>query len=529
MAALLSSACGGASPSVTGSKMVHVQEGSLVDGQGRSVRWRGIALSRAGSTAGSSEPSEADYQRIADMGFGSVRLDFELWASTGDAEANALSWLDQQLGWAKSHHLLVVLALSRPSASTPSKCVSDPLWVELEIQEQLAASWQQIARRYADEPSVAGYDLLHEPAPSDDLEQWRTLATRLVTAIREVDREHLLIFEQAQLVACKAVNVQPEQSLTVLDDSNVLYGFEARGPSHFTTQSSSRSAIADGGSYPDELEIGTVDWQRMTFEASDFAVSPVLSPDETDWIQKKHYYSAVKPSISIAQINLRSANNPGTVYFDDLKVEELGPSFDFVRTVVDADLEDATSWFLWQDPRGNATGVKGVSKDGHRGKASVTLTGTTSDANLNNDSPFIFPVKQNHTYRVTGWMKGEHSASTAVSMIGLSLWSYDGDIPLRDSANLAATVQPFVDWGQAHRVPVFVSAFGTSVATFLGHKGGMAWVSDTLNVLDRDQLSFCYDVYRGEDFGIYGDRDRVNQPLVDLFTERLPHAAAAVR
>jgi endoglucanase len=525
---LFCSACGSSRSAAERSRMVHANGSTLIDGGGHEVRLRAVALSSTerGSAVDRIDLTEDDYQRAAEMGFGSVRLDFDPLSSTADAASRSdfFLWLDQQLIWAKRHDLLLVLAGSRGTRSAPSACQTDAFWELGESQDHWLSAWQAIAERYHEEPAVAGYDLLREPAPSADLQQWQTLANRTAGAIREVDPDHLLIFEQAQFVACVSVNLRPVESLATLGDPNVLYAFEARGPTAFTMQSSSRSAIVDGGSYPDELELGTIDWKRMTFESSDFTVAPPLNSEESEWTEKKHYYSAIKPSIVIAQVNLRSAKNRGTVYFDDLIVEELGPSFDFVRTVVDADLEDASSWFLWQDPNVEGTGVKGVSAGGHHGKA-ITLSGTTSEANLNNDPPFIFPVQQNSTYRVTGWMKGEHSDPTAESMIGLSLFSYQGEVPLRNQANLAATMQPFVAWGREHGVPLFVSAFGTSAATFQGEKGGLRWVSDMLDVLDQEALSFCYDAYQGPEFGIYPEPGAPNQPLVDLFAERLPHPA----
>jgi endoglucanase len=527
IAGLLVAGCGSGSPTITRSKMVHVEQGELVDGQGHPVRLQSVALGSAASGEGSSgaaDLTEDDYQRAADMGFRVARLDIDPSAPLD--EQTRVAWLDQQLEWAKSHGLSVVIALTRPTAGAVGDCVPDALWDQNESQDALVAAWRWIAARYPDEPAIVGYDLLHAPSPNSALEQWRALGARLANAIREVDREHLLILEQAQHVACVAVNQSPDESLVALDDQNVLYAFEARGPWTFTTQATSGSAIVDGGSYPSELELGTIDWDRMAFAASDFAVAPVLNPDETNWTQKKHYYSVIKPGIVIAQLNLRSADNLGTVYFDDLKIDELDPNFEFVRTVIDADLEDATTWFLWQADE-HGPGVKGVGSDGHRGKGSVTLTGTTSDANLSNDAPFVFPVRQNYWYRVTGWMKGEHSDPIGASMIGLSLWSYDGALPLRNAANLVAANEPFVAWGREHHVPVFVSAFGTSVDTFEGEKGGLAWVSDMLDVLEQEQLSFCYESYRGADFGIYPDADRANIPLVDLFRQRLARPAGS--
>ncbi len=530
LAGFFGSACG-ESPKAPGSKMLHAESSNLIDGQGRAIRLRVLAFSRMPAVRDellNLDLTEADYRRARDLGFGAVRLDIAAALVTrGVAEPDAapgLAWLDQQLAWAKAYDLLLIIAQTRSDAGTPRECVSDALWDRDDTQDELVASWRLIAERYATEPALAGYDLLHEPSPSHGLDQWQALASRLASAIRELDHAHLLILEQAQRVACKAVNQDPNTSWVSLDDPNVLYAFEARGPWNFTTQSTSGSAVVDGGVYPDELELGTVDWSRMTWEASDFSVAPTLAPDETDWVEKKHYYSAVKPTIRIAQVNLRSESNAGTAYFDDLEIDELDSDFEYVRTVIDADLEDPSTWSLWQDDV-SGPAQKGVGRDGHRGKASITLSDTTSNANLNNEAPFIFPVNQHSTYRVTGWMKGEHSAPTAKSMIGLSLFSYKGDLPLKNAANLAATTQPFVDWGREHQVPLFVSALGTSVATFDGEKGGLTWVSDMLDVLDENQLGFCYDAYRGTDFGIYPEPGRVTQPLVDLFEQRLPHAA----
>ncbi|MET0794009.1 MAG: cellulase family glycosylhydrolase [Polyangiaceae bacterium] len=511
--------------------MIHVDQGTLVDGQGKPIVLRGAVFPSVTSDVDlqlNASLSEEDYQRAAEMGFSLIRLDVEVGAFASTGIESVFPWLDQQLAWAKAHDLSLLLALSWPDSGPARDCSSSALWDSNESQELLVAAWRKIAGQYAAESAIAGYDLVHEPNPSAALDQWQALAARLTSAVRELDREHLLIVEQAQLIACTAVNQHPEDSLFLVDDSNVLYAFEARGPQNFTTQSSHRSLVSDGGSYPDELQLGSIDWQRMTFEASDFAVAPSLNSGETHWTSKKHYWSAINPAIVIAQVNLRSAQNSGTVYFDDLKVEELDPNFDVVRTVIDADLEDAASWFLWQDPNYPATGAKGVSPEHERGKASITLSGTTSEANLSNDAPFVFPVRQDYTYRVTGWMKGEVVGASATSMIGLSLWSYDGDLPLRDPANLVAATQPFVDWGRAHQVPVFVSAFGTSVATFEPGKGGITWVSDMLDVLEQNRLSFCYDAYRGADFGIY-HAGALNQPLVDLFGSRFAVPAANAR
>ena len=71
--------------------------------------------------------------------------------------------------------------------------------MERRYQEQTIQLWQALARRYRNEPVVAGYDLLNEPLPNeyqhrhaDDL---IALYQELTAAIRAVDPNHLIIYE----------------------------------------------------------------------------------------------------------------------------------------------------------------------------------------------------------------------------------------------------------------------------------------------------------------------------------------------
>ena len=63
--------------------------------------------------------------------------------------------------------------------------------------------WQRIARHYANEPTVLGYDLLNEPIPHyPELQRYNgdlvPLYRRIVAAIRQVDRNHVVILGGAQ-------------------------------------------------------------------------------------------------------------------------------------------------------------------------------------------------------------------------------------------------------------------------------------------------------------------------------------------
>jgi endoglucanase len=169
------------------------------------------------------------------------------------------------------------------------------------------------------------------------------------------------------------------------------------------------------------------------------------------------------------------------------------------------------------------------TEDAHAGKASISISGTTSQAGASN-SNLAFPARLNYTYEMSGFLKGQNSQPQSSSHFRLDFWQYHengGVLPLRNKANLALYLDPFVAWGKAQRVPLFVNDFGTGRPTFMGDKGGLRWAQDMIDLLEANNLHFAYSEYHGADFGIYdGDQGlpdpaTVNQALVDLLTSEL--------
>jgi hypothetical protein len=70
-------------------------------------------------------------------------------------------------------------------------------------QAHLLAVWQRIAKHYANDKTVMGYDLLNEPIPHYPSlkplnEKLEPLYKKLTAAVREVDRNHILLLGGAQ-------------------------------------------------------------------------------------------------------------------------------------------------------------------------------------------------------------------------------------------------------------------------------------------------------------------------------------------
>lgn len=64
------------------------------------------------------------------------------------------------------------------------------------LQQRYADAWRFVAARFAGDPSVLGYDLFNEPWPASATDaQLGSFYSRVVAAIRTVDRSHLIFYE----------------------------------------------------------------------------------------------------------------------------------------------------------------------------------------------------------------------------------------------------------------------------------------------------------------------------------------------
>jgi len=92
-------------------------------------------------------------------------------------------YVDQDIVWAKKHGIYVILEMAQYKWATKFSGVGAPdwsvsqyapnetgmkaaasnFWVNSTLQGNLAAVWRNIAQHYANEPAIAGYDILNEP------------------------------------------------------------------------------------------------------------------------------------------------------------------------------------------------------------------------------------------------------------------------------------------------------------------------------------------------------------------------------
>ncbi|HTE12437.1 MAG TPA: cellulase family glycosylhydrolase [Chitinophagaceae bacterium] len=167
-----------------------------------------------------------DIDSLKAWGFNSVRLPmhYNLYTLPIEKEpvAGQQTWLDKGfamtdslLAWCKANKMYLILDLhAAPGGQGNDLNIADrdpampSLWENEANQQKMIALWKKLATRYAKEPFIGGYDIINEPnwgfadTASDKHGQKETgnaplrkLMMDITQAIREVDKNHIIIIE----------------------------------------------------------------------------------------------------------------------------------------------------------------------------------------------------------------------------------------------------------------------------------------------------------------------------------------------
>jgi endoglucanase len=146
--------------------------------------------------------TEADIDRIAQMGFNSVRVPLHWKFFTSD-DAEGFKLVDQLVEWAQKDGIYVILDMHCAAGGQTGSNIDDSwgypwLYSSPEAQDETVAVWKRIAAHYKNNPTVLGYDLLNEPLPNwPKLEPFKRelvpVYMKIAAGIRQVDHNHVLI------------------------------------------------------------------------------------------------------------------------------------------------------------------------------------------------------------------------------------------------------------------------------------------------------------------------------------------------
>ncbi len=154
--------------------------------------------------------TEEDVAAIKACGFNGIRVPFNYkllspeW-SPGDLAGPGWQYLDRIIEWCTAHGLWVILDMHCAPGGQTGTNIDDSwgypwLWESEADRARTVTLWREIARRYAGNPTVIGYDLLNEPIPNEHFQykpMLEPLYREITAAIRSVDEEHVLFLEGA--------------------------------------------------------------------------------------------------------------------------------------------------------------------------------------------------------------------------------------------------------------------------------------------------------------------------------------------
>jgi endoglucanase len=502
---------------------------------------RGVAFgndvwSNPQSGEGIREHGAADFARVKAMGFNTVRFYINYGLFENDSspyvyKQGGFDWLDKNIAAARVNGIRLVLNMHFPQGGFQSNGAGDALWTDEKNRKRLSALWKEIARRYRDEEIIIGYGLVNEPVPLKGVAQWTALAQKLIDGIRSEDPAHLLFVERA----CWLKNGDTKEDRDnlyfpsgLIDPSpkpNIVYEYHMYDPMPFTHQNASWIDGFKGtfSSYPDpgKLVATGSKWESFT------GGNPKAAPGTSGWTTLDgvpHQVTNAAYKIGRPVIQAHSIGKGGTVWVDDIVVEEYDGADNFIRTLAEDSVDGSDGWYFWSaDNSGKASLADGVA--GASGKKSLRITGTTGDANYGCDS-LQFPVTPGNKYKISGRIKGEKIAERATVRFRVDFYSCD-EVHAWDKEYLRALVGKYRAYSSAKNVPLYLGEFGAIVFAFQNDRGGITWLSDMLDILGEGNVNYNYHTYHETNFGLYmnessipPDPEIVNRAAIDLFTKK---------
>jgi hypothetical protein len=189
----------------------------------RGVNYRGYC------SAAWNEHTEGDYRLFAASGFNVVRLPLA-WSTfepkPGVFDRYVLKYIDRDVQWAKRYGLYIVLDMHQwywarkffrgcgapdwavtqyPATEAGYRDAFANFWINRTLQDDFIKVWITIAKAYANEATIAGYDIFNEPQvftstiPYLNASYVESFYLKAIAAIRNVDPKHIVFLEPANM------------------------------------------------------------------------------------------------------------------------------------------------------------------------------------------------------------------------------------------------------------------------------------------------------------------------------------------
>lgn len=176
--------------------------------------------------------TEADIKWLSNEGINLIRLPFDYRLLTHDdylgRDIHGYEYLDKAIEWCHKYNIYVLLDMHAAPGGQSGDNIDNSdgypwLMVDEGMKQKVTNIWQEIAKKYTNNTTVIGYNLLNEPIPhyfkDDNLKSnLEPLYKRITKAIREVDKKHIIFIGGAVWETDFSIFSEPF-------DTNLVYTF----------------------------------------------------------------------------------------------------------------------------------------------------------------------------------------------------------------------------------------------------------------------------------------------------------------
>ena len=425
--------------------------------------------------------TENDMRQQSEWGANMLRLpvsyrDIEDAGNLGTLSKNGIRDVDEVVSWAEKYDQYVILDMHVcPGGQNGFKYIDGGnrgIWTNESCRRRYLSLWRALAAHYRGRNVVAAYELMNEPDTQRPMpDQLTNLQNRVISEIRKIDANKVIVVSGDNFSNASSLG-----TANVLDARNLIYTF------HF-------------------YEYGGIIGGWVRNEAEDEGVRGT-----DDWFQFDRRLNITAFDAELA-ILLRSCDNSGTVWFDD--VELVDDSGNVVQKFYfDSDSERFVA-------ERDAEAVISYDRDVGRGRPGSLRVARTRSYN-GWIGPRVKLPKKNAVYRLRGWMRLENASGknyAAAAIFGTTISTRD---------KLENAIRPMVEFQRQYKVPVFVGEFAVERGANGHQPKDTAW---RIDLFEKYGFGWAYWNYREtsspETMALHAQRKDgtdfpINEPLLKV-------------
>ncbi|MCG8373113.1 MAG: cellulase family glycosylhydrolase [Balneolales bacterium] len=235
---------------------------------------------------------------------------------TDEFKESGFERMDDLFVWCKRHRLDVILDMHAAPGAQSDKEIADSdgvarLWTEYETYMPITIKiWTEIARRYADETIIIGFDLLNEPVTPDGYgaEDVLRFHTDLIPEIRSVNENHILFingnyfsttFDLLDLIPAVYDNVvfSFHKYWNETDQGTINYLLELRNQTNTPLWLGETGENSNPWFYETAqlVESNDIGWNWWTHKKLETITSPLSSPTNENYQKVVEYWKGNGP------------------------------------------------------------------------------------------------------------------------------------------------------------------------------------------------------------------------------------------